>query len=63
MIALKTFRYGGRAYRAGDEIEPRSGRDAAILLRGGLVAEKPVPVVEPEAKKGKYQRRDMKAED
>lgn len=70
MIALKQFRYGGRNYRPGDEIEPLNGRDAAVLRKTRLAEDKPEQVetvedliAEIAKPRRRYTRRDMRAED
>lgn len=71
MIAVKAMRYAGQWLVPGDEFEPKSKRDARILLAIGKAADGEAPEVEtmePEAdddktKKRAYRRKDMKAED
>lgn len=65
MIALKNFKYGGRAYAAGDEIQPWNERDAAVLRKTRLAEDKPAVVVEEPmpSRRGRYKRRDMRVAD
>jgi hypothetical protein len=67
MIALKNFRYGGRAYVAGDEIQPWNDRDAAVLRKTRLAEDKTETVAdiieELEKPRRRYHRRDMRAGD
>lgn len=73
MVANKTFKYGTRALRAGDEFDC-AREHHQVLSVAGLAVEKPIdkpterpqehasPAQEPATKKRSYRRRDMKAE-
>ena len=73
MIAVKAMRYSGQWLVPGDEFEPKSKRDARILLAIGKAADGEAPEVDDKAdddkadddkaKKRAYRRKDMKAED
>ena len=71
MIAVKAMRYAGQWLVPGDEFEPKSKRDARILLAIGKAADgeaKEAEAMEPlddddKPKKRAYRRKDMKAED
>ena len=69
MIAVKAMRYAGQWLVPGDEFEPKSKRDARILLAIGKAADgEASEAMETEddddkPKKRAYRRKDMKAED
>ena len=68
MIAVKAMRYGGQWLVPGDEFEPKSKRDARILLAIGKAADGEAPEVDDKADDDKptkraYRRKDMRAED
>ena len=68
MIAVKSMRYAGQWLVPGDEFEPKSKRDARILLAIGKAADGEVTEVDDKddddkPKKRAYRRKDMKAED
>ena len=71
MIAVKAMRYGGQWLVPGDEFEPKSKRDARILLAIGKATDGEAPeaeAMEPLADDDKptkraYRRKDMRAED
>ena len=68
MIAVKAMRYAGQWLVPGDEFEPKSKRDARILLAIGKATDGEAPEVDDKAdddktKKRAYRRKDMKAED
>lgn len=76
MIALKPFKYGGRTYKSGDRVEPRSQRDANLLRKAKWAGDKAeaakvedaidqIETADDESqkpKKGRYVRRDLRAE-
>ena len=68
MIAVKAMRYAGQWLSPGDEIEPKSERDARILRAIGKAADGEATEVDDKDDDGKpekraYRRKDMKAED
>ena len=68
MIAVKAMRYAGQWLVPGDEFEPKSKRDARILLAIGKAADGEAPEADDKADEDKptkraYRRKDMKAED
>ena len=71
MIAVKALRYAGQWLVPGDEFEPKSKRDARILLAIGKATDGEAPeaeAMEPLADDDKptkraYRRKDMRAED
>ena len=68
MIAVKAMRYAGQWLVPGDEFEPKSKRDARILLAIGKATDGEDREVDDKAeddkpKKRAYRRKDMKAED
>jgi hypothetical protein len=63
MRALKAFPYNGRIYRPGDVFEPGSdARHALRALQLAVEIEDEEPKKKP-AKKHRYSRMDMRAED
>ena len=64
MIAVKAMRYAGQWLVPGDEFEPKSKRDARILLAIGKAADGEAPEADDDKPtKRAYRRKDMKAED
>ena len=67
MIAVKSMRYAGQWLVPGDEFEPKSKRDARILLAIGKAADgeasEAMETDDDKPKKRAYRRKDMKAED
>ena len=68
MIAVKAMRYAGQWLVPGDEFEPKSKRDARILLAIGKATDGEDREVDDKDDDGKpekraYRRKDMKAED
>lgn len=49
LVALRECRYGGERFKVGDEIEPRSARDEALLIKAKW-AGKVQPKAQPKAK-------------
>lgn len=71
LVAKRSFEYGGRRYRAGDEFEAKSARDAKVLIavkhasEASSRGEQPsaAPAKARRASKGTYERRDILAAD
>jgi hypothetical protein len=61
--ALRDVFYAGRDYRVGEEFDTENEMHGKLMIASAAVEQQAVTEMAKDAKRGRYQRRDMRADE